>query len=275
VLAVRVPPGGNRVRPGPEPLAPVPVAAVGLAAGHPAGRLLRAVLHRPRYLPGLPQGPGGVGTRGAGARHAGDLVGLDAGVAVLPGLVAAAPGLAGRGGAARRAGRLGPVVPAGDQDQVLLLRAGVRAVPDPGHRALPGPDPGTRHGQLTAPGDRRPHRGRLRAVRAAHVLVLLFDSGRKGHPVPGLAGSHVVPDRPRLDLAFRTGRVPRARADHPVLAVPPLSIRSGGLQVTFSSAGHPMFTPLADGHGEVALSDVIFATTGYVSGPVKRLYTVR
>src|SRR5205823_601504 len=175
VLAVRVPQGGDRIRPGPESPAPVPVAAVGLAAGHPAGRLLRAVLHRPRDLPGLPQGPGGVGAGGAGARHAGDLVGVDAGAAVLPGQVAAAPGLAGRGGAARRAGRLGPVVPAGDQDQVLLLRAGVRAVPDLVHRALPGPDPRTRRrGRATPLGGRRGRR-RLHALRAAHVLVLLPD----------------------------------------------------------------------------------------------------
>ena len=55
VLAVRVPQGGDRVRPWPEPAALVPVAALGLAAGHPAGRVLRAVLHRPRDLPGLPQ----------------------------------------------------------------------------------------------------------------------------------------------------------------------------------------------------------------------------
>ena len=46
VLAVRVPPAGDLVRDGPADPAPVPVAAVGLAAGHPAGRLLLPVLHR-------------------------------------------------------------------------------------------------------------------------------------------------------------------------------------------------------------------------------------
>src|SRR5689334_1556954 len=219
VLAVGVPPAGDHLWRGAENPAPVPVAAVGLAAGHPAGRLLLRVLHRAgagplALLPVRLQGRGMV-AGGAGARHAGDLVGLDAGAAVLPGLVAAAPGLAGRGGAARRAGRLGPVVPAGDQDQVLLLRAGVRAVPDLVHRALPGPDSRTRHGQRAAPGDRRPHRRRLRAVRTTHVLVLLFGSGRKGHPVPGLAASHVVPDRPRLDLDRRTGLAHRTGPGYP------------------------------------------------------------
>src|SRR5207302_1503208 len=240
VLAVRVPQGGDHLRRGAENPAPVPVAAVGLAAGHPAGRLLLRVLHRPgggplALLPVRLQGRGMV-AGGARARHPGDLVGVDAGPAVLPGLVAAAPGLAGRGGAARRAGRLGPVVPAGDQDQVLLLRAGVRAVPDLVHRALPGADPRARHGQRAAPGDRRPHRRRLRAVRAAHVLVLLFDSGRTGHPVPGLAASHVVPDRPRLDLDSERAWFHRIG---PAIAL--LAIRTGGFQVTFSSAGHPMF----------------------------------
>ena len=36
--------------------------------------------------------------------------------------------------------------------------------------------------------------------RPADVLVLLFDPGRQGHPVSGVAEPHVVPDRQRLDL---------------------------------------------------------------------------
>ena len=64
----------------------------------------------------------GVVPGGAGDRDPGDLVGLDAGAAVLPGLVAAAPGLAGRRGAVRRHRRLAALVPAGVPDQVLLLR---------------------------------------------------------------------------------------------------------------------------------------------------------
>ena len=129
------------------------------------------------YCPSGYSGSGMV-AGGARARHSGDLVGLHAGPAVLPGLVAAAPGLAGRRGAARRHRGLGAMVPARVPDQVLLLRAGVRAVPDLVHRALPGADPRAGRGQRAAPVDRRSHRRRLRVVRAAHVLVLLFDSGR-------------------------------------------------------------------------------------------------
>ena len=94
----------------------------------------------------------------------------------------------------------GALVPARVPDQVLLLRAGVRAVPDLVHRALPGADPRAGRGQRAAPVDRRSHRRRLRVVRAAHVLVLLFDSGRFGDPLSRLVQPHVVPDRPGLDL---------------------------------------------------------------------------
>ena len=64
-------------------------------------------------------------------------------------------------------------------------------------------------GEPAAPGDRGPHRRHLRAVRAADVLVLLFDPGRSGHPLSRLVQPHVVPDRPRLDL-----RVSRAGPTH-------------------------------------------------------------
>ena len=111
VLAVRVPRADDRLRPEPEHPAPLPVPAVGLAAGHPAGRLLRPVLHRAGELPAVPEGAGGLGAGGAGARHPGDLVGLHPGPAVLPGLVAAAPRLAGRRRPARRAGGVGPRFP--------------------------------------------------------------------------------------------------------------------------------------------------------------------
>ena len=91
---------------------------------------------------------------------------------------------------------------------------------------------------------RRRDRRRLHPVRPDHVLVLLFDPGRPGHPVPGLAESHVVPDRPRLDLSSE-----RAGFTNPRPAAPAPAQPSGRIQVTFSSAGHPMFTPLADGQG--------------------------
>ncbi len=142
---------------------------------------------------------------GPGHRDPADLVEFDAGPAVLPGLVAAAPGLAGRCGAAGRAGGLGALVPAGDPDQVLLLRAGVRAVPDPVDRAVPGADPRAGHGQRAAPLDRRRGGRRVRPGRPDHVLVLLPDPGGQGHPVPGLAQPHVVPDRTRLDLRLSAG----------------------------------------------------------------------
>ena len=108
------------------------------------------------------------------------------------------PGLAGRGGAARRDRGLAPVVPAGDQDPpVLLLRAGVRAVPDLVHRALPGPDHRTRPGERAAPGDRRRYRRRVRAC----VLLMFWYfypilAGRSSRT--GMGCPHVVPG---LDLA--------------------------------------------------------------------------
>ena len=62
---------------------------------------------------------------------------------------------------------LGAVVPAGVPDQVLLLRAGVRALPDLVHRAVPGADPRARHGQRPAPVDRGP-------IVGAYVLCVLL-----------------------------------------------------------------------------------------------------
>ena len=106
------------------------------------------------------------------------------------------------------------------------------------------------------------------------VLVLLFDSGRKGHPVPGLAASHVVPDRPRLDLSVPNGPgSPPAPATGGCAApsAHPLRRPSGYVQLGWASYVYAVSRRA----GELALSDVIFATTGYVSGPVKRLYTVR
>src|SRR5690349_21284828 len=140
---------------------------------------------------------------GAGARHPGHLVGLHAGPAVLPGLVAAAPRLAGRRRPARRPGRLGPLVPPGHQDQVLLLRPGIRALPHPGHRLVPGPDPRPGLGGSAAPVGRRGHRGRVRPGRPHHVLVLLPAPGRPDHLLPGLVEPHLVPGGERLGLRRR------------------------------------------------------------------------
>ncbi len=55
---------------------------------------------------------------------------------------------------ARRRGRLGELAAVHLADQVLLLRAGVRAVRHHLHRALPGPDPRLGHGRLVAPSAR-------------------------------------------------------------------------------------------------------------------------
>src|SRR4029077_1189977 len=118
VLAVRVPRAGDRLRPGPEQIAPLPVPALGLVADDQAGRVLLRVLLRAgrRALALLPvhglHRPVVV-TGGPGHRDPGHLVGVHAFPGVLPGLVAAAPRLAGRRGAAGRAGGLGGPGPAG------------------------------------------------------------------------------------------------------------------------------------------------------------------
>jgi dolichyl-phosphate-mannose-protein mannosyltransferase len=85
-------------------------------------------------------------------------------------------------------------------DQVLLLRAGVRALPHPGHRLVPRPDPGPGHGGNGAPVGRRGHRGRVRPGRPDHVLVLLPDPRGRDHLLSGLVEPHLVPGGERLGL---------------------------------------------------------------------------
>ena len=115
------------------------------------------------------------------------------------------------------------------------------------------------------------HRRRLRAVRAADVLVLLFDPGRSGHPLPRLVQPHVVPDRPRLDLRGRSGFPCPPRLGRPFSRrfwwslQPTLSVPSAGFGI--------MVLSLATSQGATQRRD--FRNRGDVSGPVVRLYKVR
>ena len=112
---------------------------------------------------------------------------------------------------------------------------------------------GRANGDRTAPLDRRGPRRRLRALRAADVLVLLFNPGRQGHPLPGLARPHVVPDRPRLDLTFAV-RPSRVSLRGPAFACGSVRARPEGrfmpsLQPVFSlrSARVGIFIYVGDG----------------------------
>ena len=102
--------------------------------------------------------------------------------ALLPRLVADPQGLAGRRGRARRGRGLGDLAAVRVADQVLLLRARIRAVPDHRHRAVPRPDP-RRCLFPAAPGDRVGGRRPLRPRRPCGVLVLLPDPLGQDHHV--------------------------------------------------------------------------------------------
>ncbi len=136
------------LRGGPERPAPLHVAAVGLVLHHPAGGLLLEQLLRPGRAA---RGQGGhhraVGAGSAGDREPRHLVGVPPRHGLLPGLVADPQGLAGGRRPARRGRRVGELAAVRLADQVLLLRARVRAVPDHLHRLVPGAD--------DRPGDRR------------------------------------------------------------------------------------------------------------------------
>src|SRR6185312_15336672 len=201
LLAVRVPQGDGPVRGGPERQASLHVPAVGLVLHHPPGGLLLEQLQRRR---GAARRQGGhhraVGAGSARDREPRHLVGVYPRAGLLPRLVADPQGLAGGRRPARRGRRVGELAAVRLADEVLLLRARVRAVPDHLHRAVPGPDdrPGDRRGDTQ--GSRFGTRWYLRPCRPGPVLVLLPNPGGQDHPVLGLAVPHVVR---RVDLGPR------------------------------------------------------------------------
>ena len=116
-----------------------------------------------------------VGAGGARDRQPRHLVGVDPRAAVLPLLVAHPAGLAGRRRRAVLPGRLGDLAAVARADQVLLLRARVRAVHHHLHRALPRPDHRPGHRRACGAGRSGGSGRRLRTCCAAGVLVLLPD----------------------------------------------------------------------------------------------------
>src|ERR1019366_2798419 len=130
-----------------------------------------------------------------------EVLAIGTGAYLLPGLVADPPGLAGRGSADRSCGGLAALVLvrlARSPDDVLLLRRGVRAVPDHRHHAVPRPDhPASRGGHGPAR-DRSGGRGRLPACRTGKLRLPVSPARRPGDPVQFLVRPDVVP---QLDLA--------------------------------------------------------------------------
>ena len=81
-------------------------------------------------------------------------------------------------------------------------------------------------------------------------------------PYPDWLQPYVVPDRQRLDLSVRTGRVHRPGSGR-LASAHPLSWPSGYVQLSWASYVYAVSRRA----GELAASDVICATTGDVSGP--------
>ena len=149
-----------------------------------------------------------VGARGTRDREPGDLVGVPPRDGVLPRLVADPQRLAGRVRAAVRGRRVGELAAVRLQDQVLLLRARVRAVHDHLHRAVPRADHRPGHRPAAAQG-RRLHRGG-RYVLAVLAVFWYFYPILAGKVIPysDWLIPHVVQ---RLDLVSRPSRnLPRA-----------------------------------------------------------------